>query len=135
MHLAKILETCLYVADLDRTEAFYCGLLGLEQIGRANGRHVFFRVGEGVLLCFIASATSRASEKAPHGATGSQHAAFEVPADEYAAWKQRLTAAGIPIVDEVTWRPGVQSVYFHDPDGHLLEIVQPGLWDREPNST
>ena len=47
-----VLETALYAADLDAAEAFYGGLLGLERITRAGNRHVFFRVGPGVLLLF-----------------------------------------------------------------------------------
>lgn len=130
MRITKIKETCLYVADLDRCELFYTQVLGLERIARTDGRHVFFRVGQEVLLCFIAATTRQPSEKAPHGAAGVQHVAFEVPAVEYDAWKARLQVAGVAVVEETHWRPGVRSVYFRDPDGHMLELVEPGLWER-----
>lgn len=128
MRLHKILETCLYVADLDRCEAFYVGLLGAVKYARQEGRHVFFRVGDSMLLCFLATATAAATEKTPHGAHGCQHVAFEVPHADYESWKRKLDAAGVAIVDEIIWRPTVRSCYFHDPDGHLLEIAEPGLW-------
>ena len=57
--LNKIKETCLYVADLERCRAFYAGIMGLEVITFKAGRHVFFRAGEDVLLCFLAEATRK----------------------------------------------------------------------------
>jgi catechol 2,3-dioxygenase-like lactoylglutathione lyase family enzyme len=47
-----ILETALYVDDLDEAETFYTEVMGLERIAKVDGRHVFFRCGEGVLLLF-----------------------------------------------------------------------------------
>jgi len=26
------------------------------------------------------------------------------------------------------WPQGAESLYFRDPDGHLLEVVTPGIW-------
>jgi len=37
-------------------------------------------------------------------------------------------AEGIPIEDRKTWDRGGQSIYFRDPDGHLLELATPGVW-------
>jgi catechol 2,3-dioxygenase-like lactoylglutathione lyase family enzyme len=128
MRIKRIKESCLYVADLQRTKAFYTGLLGAELIGIAPKRHVFMRVGDAVLLCFLARVTSK--DKLKHGARGPQHLAFEVPKSEYAAWKRRVRARRIRLLKEVHWRKGVRSFYFLDPDKHLLEIVEPGLWGK-----
>ncbi|MGH7145711.1 MAG: VOC family protein [Planctomycetota bacterium] len=133
MRIVKIKETCLYVGDLDRTEVFYTQVLGAEFVARQPGRHVFFRLGETMLLCFIAATTRAEPGQSAHGATGSQHVAFEIPADEYEPWKVRLSAAGVAILHETDWKPGVRSFYFHDPDGHLLELIQPGLWEAFPH--
>ena len=54
---SAILESALYVTDLDAAEAFYRDVLGLERIAKVDGRHVFFRCGQGVLLLFNAEAT------------------------------------------------------------------------------
>ena len=43
-----MLESALYVCDLDAAEAFYRDVLGLDPITRVEGRHAFFRCGEGV---------------------------------------------------------------------------------------
>ncbi|MDF2970539.1 MAG: glyoxalase, partial [Microvirga sp.] len=34
----------------------------------------------------------------------------------------------IPIESRVTWPRGGTSLYFRDPDGHVLELATPGLW-------
>ena len=57
MRPEAILETALYATDLAAAEGFYAGLLGLPVIARVDGRHVFFRVGQGVLLVFDPAAT------------------------------------------------------------------------------
>ena len=127
MNITGIKETCIYVSDLERTKAFYSGKLGLPQIGLVPGRHVFFRAGTSVLLCFIAAKTREEKELPPHGATGSIHYAFEVP--DYDAALSELEGKGINILYRQLWKNGRRSAYFHDPDGHLLELVETGLWD------
>jgi len=129
LQFSQIKETCLYVKDLDATAAFYQGGLGLPVIGRVEGRHIFFRAGSSVLLCFIAAATRQETNLPPHYATGRQHIAFECLPGEYEAWKHKLRQAHIDIIHEASWNKGrFRSCYFHDPDGHVLEIVEPGMW-------
>ncbi len=125
----RIKETCLYVKDLQRTREFYAGKLGLPEIGFAEGRHLFFRAGESVLLCFNAEATARDNSLPPHFGSGEQHFAFESSVDDYPAWKKKIEDAGITIEHEADWKNGIQSFYFRDPDNNLAEIVMSGLWD------
>ena len=49
-------------------------------------------------------------------------------ADELAEWEARLAAHGIAIEGRTKWSRGGESIYFRDPDGHLLELATPGLW-------
>lgn len=128
MNINSIKETCIYVSDLERTRVFYEGRLGLPVIGVVPGRHIFFRAGSSVLLCFIAAETLQEAELPPHGASGSIHFAFEVT--DYEASLQQLEEAGITILHRQLWKNGRRSAYFQDPDGHLLELVEPGLWER-----
>ena len=128
MSIRQIKETCLYVTDLDRTTQFYHEALGLPVIGRVDGRHVFFRAGTSVLLCFIAGKTKEDQELPPHYGSGQLHMAFEVAPADYANWQEKVRAAGLPILHEATWKGGHRSFYFHDPDGHVLEIVEEGMW-------
>ena len=129
MNIRRIKETCIYVSDLEQTRAFYSDKLGLPLISLVKGRHVFFRAGESVLLCFIASQTAQEKELPPHGASGSVHFAFEVSSEDYPATLQRVQDAGITILHEHRWRSGLRSFYFHDPDSNLLEVIEEGLWE------
>ncbi|WP_114781364.1 VOC family protein [Botryobacter ruber] len=130
MEVIKIKETCLYVADLARSRQFYKDKLGFELIGEVAGRHVFFRAGSSVLLCFIAAVARESKTLPPHFGEGQLHVAFEVTQHQYEGWKEKISAAGIPIELEYDWGGGYLSFYFRDPDKHLLEIVMEGMWER-----
>lgn len=129
MNILKIKETCLYVSDLQRSEEFYHTKLGFAVIGKAEGRHVFFRAGESVLLCFIAEKTRQDTNLPPHYGSGRLHLAFEVSPQEYLLWKEKIQKTGIAIEHEQVWKEGLYSFYFRDPDGHLLEILPVGIWE------
>ncbi len=129
MTFNQIKETALYVEDLDQTESFYSGKLDLEVLSKVEGRHIFFRAGASVLLCFIAEAT-KADENLPsHFGDGQLHLAFEVPPQDYHQVKADIRSAGIAIEHEQQWNEQYESFYFRDPDGHSLEIVPEGMWD------
>jgi catechol 2,3-dioxygenase-like lactoylglutathione lyase family enzyme len=129
MRVTRIKETCIYVSDLNQTENFYHNQLGLPVIAKVPGRHIFFRAGESVLLCFIATQTEKETELPPHGARGSVHFAFEVEKDVYASTLDELQHNGIAILHEHTWKGKLRSFYFHDPDSNLLEVIEEGLWE------
>ncbi|MBI1621839.1 VOC family protein [Aquamicrobium zhengzhouense] len=129
-----ILEAALYVDDLDKAEAFYGEVLGLENIVRAEGRHAFFRCGEGVLLLFNAQMTSRPPAPdaplpvPPHGARGPGHLCFRGTADEIVRLKAHLEAHGVEIETDFEWPNGGRSIYFRDPAGNSLEMAEPRIW-------
>jgi catechol 2,3-dioxygenase-like lactoylglutathione lyase family enzyme len=140
MTAAAILESALYVDDLDTAEVFYGEILGLTRITKADGRHVFFRCGEGVLLLFNAAATEVPPPAdarlpvPPHGAHGPGHLCFRASSREIEAWKQRLESKGIAIEADFEWPPfgkgsgGGRSIYFRDPAGNSLEFAEPTIW-------
>lgn len=129
MQFKQIKETCLYVKDLEKTADFYNGRLELEIIGKVQDRHIFFRAGNSVLLCFLSEATQNDSKLPPHYGTGNLHIAFEVEKEAYLPWKEKIKALGIPVEHEQEWHKGFRSFYFRDPDSHLLEIIQEGMWN------
>ncbi|MDN5201582.1 VOC family protein [Fulvivirgaceae bacterium BMA10] len=129
MTILQIKESCLYVKDLDKAKSFYHDQLGFEVIGYQANRHIFFRVGSTVLLCFVPETTRKESQLPPHYAIGKQHIAFEVMPGEYKKWENKILKLGISIIHEQSWKHGLKSFYFHDPEGHLLEIVPQGIWD------
>ncbi|KUF11318.1 bleomycin resistance protein [Pseudoponticoccus marisrubri] len=128
-----VLEAALYVDDLDAAEAFYGGVIGLDRITRVDGRHVFFRCGEGVLLTFIAAATEvppdpDALPVPPHGARGPGHVCFAVPAERLDALARHLAAHDVAIESDFHWPHGPRSIYVRDPAGNSVEFADPALW-------
>lgn len=77
--LTAILETALYVDDLVKAREFYREVLGLEVLTEVEGRHVFFRLQDSMLLLFDPIVSGEASDAPPspqvppHGASGSGH--------------------------------------------------------------
>ena len=129
MNIKAIIETAIYVADLDETETFYRTILGLTVIAKEPGHYVFFQVGEAsVLLAFIADATLKGDHLPPHGAKGPGHFALGVEADALDAWRRKLQESGVAIEQEVQWPRGGKSIYFRDPAGSLVELITPGVW-------
>ena len=129
LNLAGVLETCLYVDDLAIAELFYGQTLGLEYVSRKEGRHVFFRIGPGMLLIFDPLQSAEADSTLPrHGTTGSGHVAFAVNQPDLAAWQTRLREAGVVIEQIVEWPSGGRSCYFRDPAGNSLELTSPTIW-------
>jgi catechol 2,3-dioxygenase-like lactoylglutathione lyase family enzyme len=131
---SAILESALYVDDLKAAEEFYGRVLGLEVITRAEGRHVFFRCGWGVLLLFNADATEvpPAPEARlpvpPHGARGPGHLCFAASAEEIDRWKAHLEECGVAVEADFEWPNGGRSIYFRDPSGNSLEFAEPRIW-------
>ena len=64
----------------------------------------------------------------PHDGAGPLHVAFAIAKDALPQWEERLSANNIAIEGRTTWKRGGESIYFRDPDGHLLELATPGLW-------
>ncbi len=130
MNFTKIKETCIYVADLELIKTFYNEVLNLDIINYDEGKHLFFKAGQSVLLFFNPEDSKSKTSPPGHYAKGKQHFAFEVPAAEYEAAKSEISKKGITITDTVKWPGGVESFYFEDPAGNVVEIVpDKGMWD------
>jgi catechol 2,3-dioxygenase-like lactoylglutathione lyase family enzyme len=131
---AAILESALNVDDLDKAEKFYGEVLGLTRITRAEGRHVFFRCGDGVLLLFNADATEIPPPAdtrlpvPPHGTRGAGHLCFRASGEEITAWRRDLEKKGVAIEADFEWPSGGRSIYFRDPAGNSLEFAEPKIW-------
>lgn len=131
--LGRVLETALYVDDLGRAARFYEGVLALAP-AVADGRFRAYPVGDSsMLLLFqrgstLTTVVMPGGTIPPHDGHGPSHVAFSVPADALDGWERRLAAADIAIEGRTRWPRGGESIYFRDPDGHLLELATPGLW-------
>lgn len=131
--LNSVLETALYVDDLMRARAFYEGDLGLPLLFENQRMCAFDVGGRSVLLLFLRGGSVE-DMQAPggtipgHDGQGPLHIGFAISADQLVSWEEKLHARDIPIASKVTWSRGGTSIYFHDPDGHVLELATPGLW-------
>jgi len=125
--LTGFLETALYVEDVGRAVEFYGRVLGFEVIEKDDRLSALGVAGRQVLLLCKRGA-SRELPHTAHDATGQQHLCFAVEAAELDRWEKWLAETGVDIVERRTWERGGRSVYFRDPDGHLLELATPGTW-------
>ena len=120
-------EIALRVSDLERMQAFYTDVVGLELLRRFPDS-AFFKVAEGygghtqILALF-----DRTKKPAHAGLSASQssvdHLAFTIALSDYEPEKRRLEGLGIALTTAthqwVHWR----SIYLHDPEGNEVELV------------
>lgn len=131
-----ILETVLYADDLNAAERFYGDVLGLRCVAREDGRHLFFRCGNQMLLVFnpVATAIPPGAGKLPvppHGAHGPGHVCFRAGPEELGRWRSHLETQGVAIESSFEWPQGGRSIYFRDPAGNSLEFAEPRIWGLE----
>jgi catechol 2,3-dioxygenase-like lactoylglutathione lyase family enzyme len=132
--VGRVLETSLYVDDLPRSIGFYQRIFGFDQL-MADERFCALNVrGQQVLLLFRKHATTQpvvipGGIIPPHDGDGQTHLAFTITVEDEEAWTEHLKTAAVAIESRVAWPRGGFSLYFRDPDGHLIELVTPGCWE------
>lgn len=131
--LMGVLETSLYVNDLERSAEFYRELFDFAILVADRRMCALSVPGRGVLLLFKKGGSAQAAKLPggtipPHDGDGNLHVAFAIPAHALPAWEGCLEQRDIPIESRVAWPRGGTSVYFRDPDDHLIEIATPGVW-------
>ena len=135
--LKGVLETAIYVDDLARARAFYEGVIGLP-VMHADNRMAAYDAGERSVFLVFKRGASHHRTVLPGGAIpahdgqGPLHFAFAVDLMAIGEWEKHLAAHDIAIEDRATWPKGGSSIYFRDPDGHLLELATQGLWPNWP---
>jgi len=131
--LNGVLETALYVDDMERARRFYEDVLGLTAIFD-DARLRAYAVGSRNVLLLFQRGSARETVHMPggtippHDGSGPLHMAFAIAKDELAEWEAHLKEHAVAIEGRTQWRRGGTSIYFRDPDGHLLELATPGLW-------
>jgi hypothetical protein len=78
-----------------------------------------------VLLLFLKGGSR--TGPSPHDGGGELHLAFAIRETELARWEAWLTEDGIAVEEKRAWEVGGHSLYFRDPDRHLLEVATPGF--------
>jgi catechol 2,3-dioxygenase-like lactoylglutathione lyase family enzyme len=129
-----VVETALHSDNLARAVVFYREVLGLVPMAGEPARFQAFDAGAGSVLLLFARGTTLEPMIVPggiippHGGEGTLHFALRIAAADYEVWRERLIARGITLESETSWERGGRSLYFRDPDGHLVELVTPGIW-------
>jgi catechol 2,3-dioxygenase-like lactoylglutathione lyase family enzyme len=131
--LRGVLETSLYVSDLERSRSFYTDLFGFRVLTQDQRFCALDVCGRQVLLLFRKGearnpVTTTGGTIPPHDGDGQLHVAFAIGRDELDVWERRLQTLAAGVESRVCWKRGGTSIYFRDPDGHLLELATPGLW-------
>lgn len=135
MQIRNIAEAVLYVDDLPEATRFYQDVLGLP-LSLSFDDASFLQTGERSTLILFdrARLKSRQSAIPHHGAEGPGHVAFAVPHESFATWRQKLAEHGVAVEHEQSWPQGTHSLYFRDPAGNSVELIDdrhyPRLWER-----
>jgi catechol 2,3-dioxygenase-like lactoylglutathione lyase family enzyme len=127
-----ILETSLYVERPTRSVEFYRRVFGFETVDPNQEEDVTdetrlcaLRAGDRSVLLLFKKGASLDTD-----ASGAIHIAFAIARSELRAWEAWLSEQGIAIESRKAWKYGGEALYFRDPDGHLLEVVTPGVWSN-----
>jgi catechol 2,3-dioxygenase-like lactoylglutathione lyase family enzyme len=132
--LNGIVETGLYVEDVERAAQFYERLFGFPRMVSDERFCVFDAGPRCVLLLFRRGGTlepvtlPNGGVIPPHDGTGELHFAFAMNAADVARWECWLEANQVPVESRVEWTRGGVSLYFRDSDRNLVELASPGIW-------
>jgi glyoxylase I family protein len=112
-------HTAIASPDPRRLAHWYVEQLGFV-INYDSGRTVFVKAPNGSMLEIITSEGDRAAQsmKSP----GLRHLALAV--DDFETTYSRLRSAGVSFAGEPTDSKGVKVVFFTDPDGNFLHLIQ-----------
>jgi catechol 2,3-dioxygenase-like lactoylglutathione lyase family enzyme len=121
----KIGAMTLFVGDLDRSKAFYQGILGLTALGE-DAESVTFRSAD--MYVFLHRAPGLSGAPAPAVLSEALNGAgqFAIIVADVDAVAAELSQRGAEPLSGPADRPwGMRTVTFADPDGHVWEIAQP----------
>jgi catechol 2,3-dioxygenase len=116
----------LKVSDLERSLAFYCGVLGFQLTQRYGSQAAFVSAGGYHHHIGLNTWESLGGSPPPTGTTGLYHVAILYPSRAALAHAlRRLIAANISL-DGASDHGVSEALYLHDPDENGLELY----WDR-----
>jgi catechol 2,3-dioxygenase-like lactoylglutathione lyase family enzyme len=138
--MPRMLNHAAYVThDAAGTVDFYTRVMGMELASTIIGDripstgdafpyfHLFFRMGDGSTIAFFESPGMPPAAKSSHPAYDIfNHIALQADSrQEIERWHQWLTGQGLDVIGPVDHEGLVLSIYFHDNNGHRLELTTP----------
>jgi catechol 2,3-dioxygenase-like lactoylglutathione lyase family enzyme len=136
--VTEVIETVLYVRDVERAAHWYQNLFDFPVIFREGDRFRALKVGRVQVLLLFKEGTSKTAAALPggvippHDGSGPMHLAFGMKTEDADHWEQRLIANGVAIESRVQWNKDDKSIYFRDPDNHLVELITSEHWSSHP---
>jgi catechol 2,3-dioxygenase-like lactoylglutathione lyase family enzyme len=140
--LNGLVETALFVEDVSKAGDFYENVLGLPKL-KTSGIGCVFRLGpQRYLLLFNRKAAHRPNKTdsgdvlppcavPEQNGRGPGHLAFGVSGDDLPLWRKKLASHHVDLLKEIAWENGARSLYFRDPDGYLIELATPRIWEPD----
>jgi len=125
-------HVALLCTDVEQTIEFYQGLLGFpltelfENRDYQGSTHFFFDIGNGNALAFF-DFPKLGLEDYAEVLGGPHHLAISVPPESWTRQKAALEAAGVDLHIVET------SMYFRDPDGARIELINDPLGEMYGN--
>lgn len=119
---AGLLHASLLIADVERSRAFYEGVLGLSpnpdrpELGFPG---VWYDVGGGGQIHLLALSSPDPVAGRPEHGGRDRHTALAV--EDWEGLQTVLAAAGVPYTLS---RSGRRALFCRDPDGNALELVE-----------
>jgi len=139
--ITRLLEAMLLVDDPVVSCDFYRRVLELDPLTPPSPRGCLFELPGGQVLGLVDRRAAMEPNPTPGGEVpactptagepvrGAGHVALAIPAEDLDAWRRHLRARRVAVLSQVEWERGGTSLYFRDPDGHLLELATPGVWE------
>jgi glyoxalase family protein len=141
MALGALHHVHIRVTDRGRALAWYRDLLGFHVVGQGPNYDdpqlsdlIFDVAGDGSQRLVVTTVSRQQMPRAREGTGQTHHIAFGATDDPHElAWQEHILHAGLN-ASEVRDRKYFHSIYFNDPDGHLIEIAtaNPGFSVDEP---
>ncbi|QAR32431.1 glyoxalase [Geovibrio thiophilus] len=118
----KLALTAVFVKDMEKSRAFYSGILGLKE-HMDSGVHLSYNCGLSLWQEDAALGTIH-SEKVPAGGGSRFELCFE--SEDLKADFARVKSGGARVISPVAEQPWGQRVFrVYDPDGHIVEVAEP----------
>ena len=136
--IGQVLETSLYVDDLQRSVDFYERTLGFKSVSGESRRMRSLDVTPDQVLLLFKKGGSVKPTETPDGTIpatdgdGQLHVAFAIPEEQFEEWRAHLTKTGVEVESTVKWEEGGRSLYFRDPDRHVIELKTSNWYGDEP---